>query len=52
MTQAKPWHGGLVAAALRLGEAHTGGPTIGFDAYAELVGRLAAGGCHGVTRLA
>lgn len=40
----KPWHGILVAAALPLRE----DLSVDYDAYAEHVRFLAAGGCHGV----
>jgi dihydrodipicolinate synthase/N-acetylneuraminate lyase len=49
MTQAKPWHGMLVATALPLREARNGGLAIDFDAYADHVAWLAANGCDGVT---
>ncbi|MFE7271467.1 dihydrodipicolinate synthase family protein [Streptomyces sp. NPDC057623] len=49
MTQAKPWHGMLVATALPLREASNGGLAIDFDAYAGHVAWLAANGCDGVT---
>lgn len=55
MTQARPWHGVLVATALPLrpekpGEG-AGGDTLSvdFDGYAEHVAWLAANGCDGVT---
>lgn len=48
MTQAKPWHGVLVATALPLREAQNG-LAIDFDAYADHVAWLAANGCDGVT---
>lgn len=40
----KPWHGILVAAALPLRD----DLSVDYDAYAEHVRFLAAGGCHGV----
>ena len=49
MTQVKPWHGVLVATALPLRETQNGDLAIDFDAYAEHVAWLAAGGCGGVT---
>lgn len=48
MTEAKPWHGILVATALPLREAPGGGLAIDFDAYADHVAWLAANGCDGV----
>ncbi|MEU2212303.1 dihydrodipicolinate synthase family protein [Streptomyces hygroscopicus] len=49
MTRAKPWHGVLVATALPLRAARSGGPAIDFDTYAGHIAWLAANGCDGVT---